>query len=239
MAKFQLRNTRIYVWFFSIMVLIVPLLIGAGLVLRLGSDDFQDSIISAVSSERSTAVPEGADRQPVKLLLQQKIQVPLLSILIAVLLGSTLSLLFFYRYLIRPMDQMALTARQIIEGNLDISMPKYSCCEVNELGRSFNDLSTNLQEVILLVWNYLRDSSRTLDLMIENENSQGSEQIGSPMLQDLTTIREKMRTIEQVITSFDLYDVTIENQRAMAGANTWQGGIKQQVDNSASGDEHD
>jgi len=232
MAKLQLRTTRIYVWLFSILVLIVPLFIGAGLALRLDSDDFQDRIISAVSSQLPTPIEEGIDRQPVKLLLR-KIQVPLLSILLFILAGSALALTLFYRYLIRPMDQMALTARRIVEGDLDISMPENSCHEVNELGRSFNDLSTNLQEVILLVWNYLRDSSMILDRMIESKPLQGQEKIPPPMRKDLTAIREEMRTIEQVITSFNLYDVRIIEQRVMAGSNTWQGGTKQQGESSS------
>jgi len=222
MAKLQLRNTRIYVWLFSFLVLIVPLCIGVGLVFQLNSDGFEDKIISAVSSQLSSHLEEGIERQPVKLLLRE-IQVPLLLILLSVIAGSALALTLFYRYLIRPMGQMALTACRITEGNLDITMPEYSCCEVNELGRSFNDLSTNLQEVILLVWNYLRDSSMILDRVLESAPDAGQEKVPPPMRQDLRVIREEMRTIEQVITSFNLYDVQIIDQRAMAGANTWQG----------------
>jgi len=222
MAKPQLRNTRIYVWLFSFLALIVPLFVGAGLVLQLNSDDFQARIIAAISSQLHTPLGE-IDRQPVKVLLQE-IQIPLLSILVFILAGSGLALTLFYRYLLHPMDQMAVTARRIIEGNLDLSMPEYSCYEVNELGRSFNDLSMNLQEVILLVWNYLRDSSKVIDRMIEDETLQGKGEMPQSMRQDLTAIRGEMRTIEQVITSFDLYDVQIIDQRAMAGSNTWQGG---------------
>ena len=120
----------------------------------------------------TTSLVEGIDRQPVKILLR-KIQVPLLSILLFILVGSALAITLLYRHLIRPMDQMAVAARRIIEGDLEISMPEYRCYEVNELGRSFNDLSTNLQEVILLVWNYLRDSKMKLDRMIEDEPRQG------------------------------------------------------------------
>lgn len=235
MGKLQLRNTRIYVCLFSILVLIVPLFIGAGLAFRLGSDDFQDSIIAAVSSQQHTSLEEGIDRQPVKILLR-KIQVPLISILLFILAGSALAITLLYRHLIRPMDQMALTARRIIDGDLDISMPEYRCYEVNELGRSFNDLSTNLQEVILLVWNYLRDSKMKLDRMIEDEPPQGQEQIPPLMRQELTAIQAEMRTIEQVITSFNLYDVQIIDQRAMAGANTWQGGTVLPVEKSAPGE---
>lgn len=235
MAKLRLRKTHIYVWLFSILVLIVPLFIGAGFALRLGSDDFQDRIISTVSSQLSISIEEGIERQPVKLLLR-KIQIPLLSILLFIFAGSALALTLFYRYLIQPMDQMALTARRIIEGNLDISMPKNSCYEVNELGQSFNDLATNLQEIILLVWNYIQDSSRTLDRMIKNEHLEGQKKIPLPVQQDLMVIREKVRTIEQVICSFDLYDVRITDQRAMAGSNTWQGGAEQPVESTASGD---
>jgi len=232
MARLQLRNTHFYVWLFAISVLIVPLFIGAGLAFRLDSDDFQDRIISAVSSQGLTPIEQGIDREPVKLLLR-KIQVPLLAVLVFIFAGSSIALTLFYRYLIRPMDQMALTARRIIEGNLDISMPENSCYEVNELGRSFNDLSVNLQEILLLVWNYIRDSSLILDRMIEGGPLQGQGKISPSMRQDLTAIREEMRTIEQVITSFHLYDVQIIDQRAIAGANTWQGGIEHSVESAA------
>ena len=59
--------------------------------------------------------------------------------------------------------------------------------------------------------------------MLESELPKDHERIPEQMRQDLKAIREEMRTIEQVITSFDLYDVQIIDQRAMAGDNTWQG----------------
>lgn len=226
MARLQLRNLRICVWLFSIVVLIVPLLIGTGLTLQLDSDDFQDRIIATVSTQLSASPGEEVDSAPVQSLLK-KLQAPLLAILLFCLTGSILALILFYRYLIRPIDAMTSTAHRIIDGDLELSMPESRCREVNDLGRAFNDLSINLQEVILLVWNYLKDSSGKLDQILQSDHLDGKEKFPAPMRQDLMAMRGEMKTIEKVITSFKLYDVQIIDERAMAGSNTWQEGCEQ------------
>ncbi|MBM9614100.1 HAMP domain-containing protein [Desulfobulbus rhabdoformis] len=219
MGRLQRQNTRIYVWLISLMMLIIPLCIGLWLLIRLDNPAFQESLISAVSAQLPSHLAQGIDRHPVSVVLQT-IQVGLASLLAFLLIGGVLALTFFYRCLIGPMLRMASLARQISEGNLDITMPKNGCAEVRKLGQRFDDISSTFQELILLSWNHLRDSSIILDRVVEHEMLQNPEKHLLQLRQDLTAIQQDVQKMEQVITSFTLYDVQIIDQCAMAGAKT-------------------
>ncbi|PIE72603.1 MAG: hypothetical protein CSA20_07105 [Deltaproteobacteria bacterium] len=228
MTELQSRKTHCYVWILFTLTLIVPLCIGAGLTLQLGSDEFRDNLVSTVSAQVSPFSGIEIDHQPVEVLLR-KIQVSFFTVLVVVFSGGVIALTLLYRFLICPMDQMVWMARRITEGNLNLSIPQSSCYEVNEIGKSFNDLSSNLQEVLLLVWNSVQNSSTILASIIKNEAPHEEEKTIS-IQQHLKALQKEMKSIEHVVTSFKLYDVFIVDQRALAGSGTRQGETKRQAE---------
>jgi methyl-accepting chemotaxis protein len=221
MAKLRLTNIRICAWFFFMLVVFGPVCLGAGFVSQLGSDGFRDRIFTSITAQISTPAAEEFDMAPVVMLLKA-VQLPLVAILLLILGGSVLALFLFIRYFVTPMDKMAVIARRITEGNLGEVVPICSCNEISQLGESYNDLSINLQEIILLVWNLTRDSSALLDQMIEKDADHSDDGIFMPIRQDLVSIREQFQAMEDVILSFDLYDVHIEGERIVATTDPWR-----------------
>jgi methyl-accepting chemotaxis protein len=132
------------------------------------------------------------------------------------LAGGVLALIYFHRNVIGPLDDMAVSAQRLIDGDLDVSVPKSNCREIDRIGESINDLSANIQEVLLLVWNFIHDSSIPLDRIIKDDTDEPLANDKNLLHKDLTLIRDKISAMEQLIASFDMYDVRIERDRAMA-----------------------
>ena len=159
--------------------------------------------------------------EPVVTLLKD-VQLPLAVVFLVILTGNVLALFLFIRYFVTPMDKMAVVAHRITEGNLGESFQLHRCTEISRLGESYNDLSINLQEIILLVWNLTRDSLAHLDRVIKNDADHPDGVISMPIRQDLMFIREEFQAMEDMILSFDLYDVHIDGNRAIAATEPWR-----------------
>lgn len=237
MPRFQRRNIQLYVWLFSLLLLIVPLCIGGWVVVRLDSIEFQESLRAALAAPLPNPLTQELHTQPVAEVLQT-IQIPLVVLLLLLLSGHILVVSLFFRFLVAPMQRMVVQGQQIAEGNLENTQPAQGCAEVHALGQCFNDISSTLQELILLSWNHLRDSSALLAQVKQNELLQGTEQNPMQLRQNLAAIENEMRKLEQVITSFSLYDVQIRDKRAMAGEQTEQDSASQMSARTIATDGH-
>ncbi len=197
---------------FFMLVVIVPVCLGAGFVSQLRSASFTDRIVTSITAQISTPVAAELYMEPVVTLLEA-VQYPLVCVFLFILGGSALTFFLFIRYFVAPMDNMAVMARRIAVD---------SCVEIDRIGESFNDLSTNFQEVILLVWNYTQEYSAFLDRMIENAAHYPDDNFSLAIRQDIVSMLEKSQGLKEMINSFELYDVYVEENRAIAATEPWR-----------------
>ena len=237
MLRFQRRNIQLYVWLFSLLLLVVPLCIGGWVVFRLDSIEFQENLRAALTAPHPHSLTGEIHAQSVAQVLHS-VQTPLVGLLLLLLSGHLLVVYLFFRFLITPMHQMVVQGQQIAEGNLENTLPAQGCAEMHALGQCFNDISSTLQELILLSWNHLRDSSALLAQIKHNELLQGTENNPLQLRHNLVAIENEMHKLEQVITSFSLYDVQIKDKRAMAGEQTEQDSTAQMSAPTIAADGH-
>lgn len=122
------------------------------------------------------------------------------------------TLFVFIRNICGRMDVMAKGAKRMADGHLDTTVPVDGCAGIGMLGQHINDLATNLQEVLLHVWNHTAHSMTLLDRISETIGSQPDCSIR----QDVKFVRQNLENMQAVVRAFDLYDVRVDEGRLVA-----------------------
>ena len=136
----------------------------------------------------------------------------------AVLIIAAAGSVFYrlHRLIVRPLEQAAAAAGCMAEGNLGVTIPHCPPNEIGRIGESMNGLAVNFQEALILVWN------QTANAIDRLRRATGQMSPGDPMrcppemMADLTSARHDLETMQMMVRSFDLYDVTITEGDVLA-----------------------
>ena len=116
------------------------------------------------------------------------------------------------RMIVRPLERTAAAAGRMAEGNLGETIAACACDEIDRIGEGVNSLSVNFQEALILVWNQTENAlariQRTTRQLAPEKAACGSAE----MMADLTTAQQDLETMQMMVRSFDLYDVTITDR---------------------------
>lgn len=133
-----------------------------------------------------------------------------LSLLIAV---QTAALFFFHHYVIQPLVHIHAATKQMTDGHLDSLVRITRQDEIGRLGESINDLTVNMQEVLLFVWNHSQQSRELLDQTAERLTA--PEPL--PAIQDnLQEMRQNNEDLKAIVLSFSYFEIRLEHERMLA-----------------------
>ena len=96
----------------------------------------------------------------------------MLLLLAIVAFSIAMTLYFFVKDIANPLDGMIMAAKRIRDGHLSATVPVVSKDEIGQLGDIINDLTANLQEVLLFVGAVNSDLTDIIE-EIENQNLHG------------------------------------------------------------------
>jgi methyl-accepting chemotaxis protein len=119
---------------------------------------------------------------------------------------------YFIYFILAPLIQMKDVAEQIGHGQLNQTINIRAPLEIQRLSESINDLSVNLQEILLFVWNQTEVSLRYLDIdEIENYNSE-------KIINAINTVKQSMMNLQKMISTYVLYDVRLDHKKVLDGS---------------------
>jgi methyl-accepting chemotaxis protein len=117
-----------------------------------------------------------------------------------------------YRIIVGPLEEAAASAGRIAEGNLSETISACTWDEIARIGDGVNSLAVNFQEALILVWNQTESAiaqiQRTTGRLMQNK-ADNARDAAEETAGDLNAIRQDLETMQMMIRSFDLYDVTI------------------------------
>lgn len=129
---------------------------------------------------------------------------------------------YFIYFILAPLIHMKDVAEQIGHGQLNQTIDIKAPLEIQRLSESINDLSVNLQEILLFVWNQTEVSLRCLNIdEIENYNSE-------KIINAINTVKQNMIDLQKMISTYVLYDVRLDHKKVLDGSesNSIQESIK-------------
>ncbi len=126
----------------------------------------------------------------------------------------------FIRNVVLPLNEIARATKKITDGDLTVTVPVKTEDEIGEIGNRINDLSANLQEILLDVWNGSTHSMRLID---EIDNSIRCREcncincISPELRKELEFVRRHTEDMQAIVQAFDLYDVHLEDGKVKSG----------------------
>lgn len=140
---------------------------------------------------------------------------PLLSIrnkailMVAVILFVVVIVLsMFIKNITEPLQHMIEVSKEISRGDLSRTVKIHAQNELSELGTTVNELTSNLQELILLSEDLSHSSRRFMGRVEEMVERKAAEE-GSleNVLQEMGALSSKINVIEQILQDFKLYGI--------------------------------
>ncbi len=143
---------------YFLLIAIVSTSVTAEIILELGSPVFKNAVIKNLHSEISKNTDKASADKLIKKIDFDKVFDPIGSLQIrAILLLLVISLSIvgaFFQYtkdIVSPMEGMVLATKRMADGDLSVSVPVMTKDEIGQVGSLINDMSVNLQEMILQV----------------------------------------------------------------------------------------
>lgn len=130
----------------------------------------------------------------------------------ALIITATGSVFFLLNRLIAdPLEKAATVAERMAEGNLAITIPADLPEEISRIGESVNGLAVNFQEALILVWNQTENAIACIRRSTQDMSPDGAASVSPKLMADLTAARQDLESMQMMVRSFDLYDVTIND----------------------------
>jgi methyl-accepting chemotaxis protein len=129
--------------------------------------------------------------------------------IVLILAAAGFALYRLHGMIARPLEKTSAAVGRMAEGNLSETIPAFACDEIDRVGESVNGLAVNFQEALILVWNQTENAiariQRTTRQLAPNKTMDDAAKI----VADLISARQDLETMQMMVRSFDLYDVTI------------------------------
>jgi methyl-accepting chemotaxis protein len=161
--------------------------------------------LSGVSSDQSTIQPAAIDIVSIFKKLQNRI----LWVMLICLSGSAILSFLMIRNIVNRLDEVTKVAGKIAKGHLNEVVPAHQYDEIGNIGKVFNDVAVNLQEILLLLWNQTQNCLGYLDHA--DGNNEKKNKTSTNLDERLQQMRHGLEDMQTMIRSFDFYGVRFED----------------------------
>ncbi len=143
---------------YFILIAVVSISVSAEIILELGSPAFRDSFVAALDSELNRSLPADKSAEVQSNLNRDilfnpldDLQIRMILMLMVVSLCIVGAFYLFAKDIVAPMESMVSATKRIAEGDLSASVPVKSEDEIGQVGMLINEMSVNLQDLILQI----------------------------------------------------------------------------------------
>lgn len=117
------------------------------------------------------------------------------------------------RRTIIPLNKIISGLKAIQDGNLDVTLNTGGCREIDQIESLINDISSNFQEILLLVWTHSDQSAASCHRM--RKIIQQLPDSDLRILTEIASIHQRFREIRNLISEFEFYDVTLNEDKVL------------------------
>jgi len=215
--NFSNFRKRLLIYFF--LVIFAALTVSLEMIFEIGSNRTLCRISNSVTSQLTDAQADRFEIDKVAHVLKQ-LQIRMILVTCLVLILMIAAMIVFIRNIVEPLDTMAKSARKIASGQLNETVPIRYDDEIGKIGQLLNELSVNLQEILLHLWNSTGQNIALLNNMYSIICSQADSCKSRQLEEDIECVRQDMETLQEMVKTFDFYNVELSDGRLLAAENT-------------------
>ncbi len=214
--RFSNFRKRLLIYFF--LVIFASLTVSLELIFEIGSNRTLNQISNSITSQLTDEQADRFETDKVAYILN-RLQVRMILVMALVLILMIAAMIVFIRNIVEPLDTMAKCARKIASGHLNETVPIRYDDEIGKIGELLNELSINLQEILLHLWNSTGQNIALLDNMYAIICSQADSCKSRQLEEDIECVRQDMETLQEMVKTFDFYNVELSDGRLLAAEN--------------------
>lgn len=207
---FSKMKKKLLIYF--LMISFISLVVGLEMIWEVGEPKQIERISNAMVEQfpgiEINAYQSEKIFEPIKVL-----QLRMLGLLLIVGACIAVTLGVFIKKIANPLDEMIIAAKQVRDGNLSVTVPVVSKDEIGQLGDIFNDLSVNLQEVLLFVAAVDSDLTDIINEIHKNRPVESEE--NKKLNEQIDLMSTKLDEIKDMVQSFNYYNVTFDGEHVM------------------------
>ncbi len=119
--------------------------------------------------------------------------------------------LWLRRAVFLPLERAAASVKEMADGRLHATVPEDAAGEIGELGQCVNEMSANIQEALLHVWEQAGECRRLLDAA-RGDLSEGSAADVDAALSNIDRGRRTLDALRSFVGGFEFYDIRIDRR---------------------------
>lgn len=213
LRKFGMRKK---LWLYFLLLIFVFLSAGTQLILELGSSRLHEAFSASIAGQLSESDRKSFDMDAIREILT-RLQWRMAGVMLVAAGGCFLAVFFFIRSIVRPLERMRRASEKMSRGCLDEPLPVQGDDEIGQIGELTNDLAMNLQEVLLHIWKHGTDFDRFFKRLDNAFLSRTESDISPEIREDFEAAKQSVRDIREMVRSFELYDIHLDDENVMAG----------------------
>lgn len=199
-STYSLQRTMIV---YFLLIGFASLLVGIEFIADTQSQKLREDLLENFSSYSQGRIEADALFEPINRLRNKAVLMMVIVLFVVVIV-----LTMFIKNITEPLQHMIETARDISSGDLSREITIASNNELKTLGNVINEMSSNLQEIILLSGNlclsgqaFLGRTGDLLDNQIMNEDNI------TKLKGDMDCLQSEMSTLSDMVELFNCYTV--------------------------------
>ncbi len=200
--KYSLQRTMII---YFLLIGAASLLVGFEFIIDTHREELSKELLSSIGKYSNNEIKADQVLQPVARLRNKAILMVAIIMFVMVVV-----LTMFIKNITDPLQHMIETSREISRGDLSCTINICSNNELAELGSVINEMSSNLQEIILLSKNLCssgNDFAGNILAILKNRNLRSEDIIR--IKEETTCFKTELESLNQVVDDFNFY--TVEN----------------------------
>lgn len=199
-SRYSLQRTMII---YFLLISFASLFVGVEFIVDTHGSDLEEELIANFEKYADHQIERKAVFAPINKLRNKAI------LMIVIILGVMIIVLtMFIKNITEPLQHMIERSKKISKGDLSQTIEIRSNNELAELGNVINELSSNLQEIILLSKNLCRSSADFIQKANEiMANPEISRQDVEAIADELSILDNEVETISEVIEFFNFYTI--------------------------------
>lgn len=138
-------------------------------------------------------------------------------------IGSLIFMMFFFlKSIANPLQEMEKTTRKLADGDLDQLMPIQADDNdpIGKIGENVHELAINLQEILLLVWNFSEQDQDVLKRTITMVKNDKQKDLREKILQNLEFLKLHREDMQNLVQQFELFHVKLQGKKLLAKTDT-------------------
>ncbi|MEN8258242.1 MAG: hypothetical protein ABFS09_10320 [Thermodesulfobacteriota bacterium] len=133
--------------------------------------------------------------------------------------GLFFCMCYFLRLVILPLEELKRDTSRLADGKIDAleHLVATTSGPIKAIVENIHDLAINLQEVLLLVWNFGAEDLDIIKKTVSMLKADNKDELHDEIVENLSVLNKNLLDRQDLVQQFDFFNVSIQAKKVFAG----------------------